>query len=157
MSPNRFALAGALAMALIAAACNSPAADDPSAAVPQQQVSDLPAPFNTGDVAAGAELFSNKCSSCHSVILSEGNKQGPNLHGVFFRKPGTKAKFTYSGAMKKMRDANTHEKWTPQEVDNWLSSPKAYLPGTSMFFNGLDDANDRKNVIAYVAVEGTKP
>jgi cytochrome c len=114
-------------------------------------LADLPPPYNAADLANG-ELIFVKCRNCHSADPSEGNKTGPNLHNVFDRHPGTQANFKYSSAMAH----NPHDKWTPEELDKWLSKPKDYLPGTKMFFNGIDNPTDRRDVIAYLLIATEK-
>src|SRR5690242_3919328 len=49
-----------------------------------------------GDAARGKTLFS-RCSSCHAV--TDQNKLGPHLSGVFGRTAGTVAGYTYSKGM----------------------------------------------------------
>lgn len=60
-------------------------------------------PTNTpgaGDAKKGANLFKTRCAQCHSVVESEGNKIGPNLHGLFGRKTGQVEGFSYTDANK---------------------------------------------------------
>lgn len=54
----------------------------------------------TGDSKKGANLFKTRCAQCHSVKESEGNKIGPNLHGLFGRKTGSVDGFSYTDANK---------------------------------------------------------
>lgn len=56
--------------------------------------------FLTGDAKKGAGLFKTRCAQCHSVVESEGNKIGPNLHGLFGRKTGSVEGFSYTDANK---------------------------------------------------------
>jgi len=53
-----------------------------------------------GDAKKGANLFKTRCAQCHSVVESEGNKIGPNLHGLFGRKTGSVEGFSYTDANK---------------------------------------------------------
>jgi len=53
-----------------------------------------------GDSKKGANLFKTRCAQCHSVVSSEGNKIGPNLHGLFGRKTGSVEGFSYTDANK---------------------------------------------------------
>lgn len=133
------------------AAGAEPAAAAPAAPVGSPEFASLPAPFNAANYNDGKMVFI-KCRNCHSVIASEGNKVGPNLHGVFTRKAGTAPGFKYSDAMQK----HATFQWTGAELEKWLAKPTDYLPGSSMFFPGLKDQKDRDNVIAYVMVESAK-
>ena len=38
-----------------------------------------------------------------------------------------------------------------ENLNGFLTSPKAYMPGTKMSFAGLPKVEDRANVIAYLA------
>ncbi len=55
---------------------------------------------SAGDAKKGANLFKTRCAQCHTVVESEGNKIGPNLHGLFGRKTGSVAGFSYTDANK---------------------------------------------------------
>ncbi|MDZ4762722.1 MAG: cytochrome c family protein [Alphaproteobacteria bacterium] len=115
---------------------------------PAPTLAELPAPYNVADLANGATTFI-KCRNCHSLVAGEANKVGPNLHGVFDRPPGTQDKFKYSQALIGF-DAN---RWTPEHIDGWLTKPKDFLPGSSMFFNGIDDPAARRDLIAYLLIQ----
>lgn len=53
-----------------------------------------------GDAKKGANLFKTRCAQCHSVVEAEGNKIGPNLHGLFGRKTGSVEGYSYTDANK---------------------------------------------------------
>jgi cytochrome c len=55
---------------------------------------------NTGDAKKGANLFKTRCAQCHTLKEGEGNKIGPNLHGLFGRHTGSVAGFSYTDANK---------------------------------------------------------
>ncbi|HJT07371.1 MAG TPA: cytochrome c family protein [Stellaceae bacterium] len=99
--------------------------------------------YAAGDAAAGKEVF-KKCALCHTTEAGK-NKIGPSLAGVVGRESGTAPNFNYSDAMK-----NAHKKWTPEELDTYLTDPRKAVPGTKMIFPGLKDEKDRQNVIAYL-------
>ena len=129
----------------------APASTETAPGVPVPTLADLPAPWNEADLAAGAGQF-GKCKSCHSLKASEGNRVGPNLHGVFERKPGTAPEFRYSAAV---RNA-AFEQWTPELVDQWLRRPSDFLPGNAMFFSGIAKPDMRRDLIAYLLIETRK-
>ena len=54
----------------------------------------------TGDAKKGANLFKTRCAQCHNLKEGEGNKIGPNLHGLFGRHTGQVEGFSYSDANK---------------------------------------------------------
>lgn len=112
----------------------------------------LPAPYNTADLANGESKFA-LCSTCHTLAQGGPNMTGPNLYGVFGRKAGTLAGYSYSDPMKAAGWT-----WDAAHVDTWITDPKVDLPGTKMTFAGLKDPKDRADVIAYVMINtGFKP
>ena len=53
-----------------------------------------------GDAKKGANLFKTRCAQCHTLGEGEGNKIGPNLHGLFGRHTGSVEGFSYTDANK---------------------------------------------------------
>ncbi len=139
---------------LLAAACDgSQSAPEAPAtpAVPPPSLAELPAPWNAASLDNGKAVFA-KCRSCHSVVAREGNKVGPNLHGVFDRPPASAPKFNYSAAL----EGFDEERWTPELVDHWLQKPKDFLPGNAMFFDGVAKEDDPRDLIAWLLIETRK-
>lgn len=124
----------------------APAAAAP--APPTQQAAATAAPIaerlKTADAAAGEKAVS-KCKACHSFGKDEKNKVGPNLWDVVGGKHGHRDDYSYSDAMK-AKDGS----WDYEALDTWLTSPKAYIPGTKMAFAGVQDPVERANIIAYL-------
>jgi cytochrome c len=85
------------------------------------------------------------CAACHTTSPDGANSMGPNLRGVVGRKAGTAPGFQYSQAMK-----GSGIRWTPQELDSFLTDVTAKVPGTLMPFPGLPAAQDRQAVIDYL-------
>lgn len=141
-----------LPAAALLAACGGPEAP-PAPTVPAVTLEQLPAPYNQADLRHGAQVWSN-CQNCHSLVAAEGNKQGPNLHGVFARHPASAPGFAYSPAMK--AHAQSIDRYTAEEIDKWLTNPTDYVKGTKMFFNGISDPTERRDVIAYLMVKSTQ-
>ncbi len=96
----------------------------------------------TAEVARGAEVFDDRCSSCH-VLDAVG--QGPNLRGVIGRKAGTVAGFPFTAALKA-----SGLTWTPANLDRWLTGPQKLVPGTAMTAV-VPDAHERHDLLAYLA------
>jgi cytochrome c len=55
---------------------------------------------HAGDAKKGANLFKTRCAQCHTLGEGEGNKIGPNLHGLFGRHTGQVPGFAYTDANK---------------------------------------------------------
>lgn len=98
----------------------------------------------SADPAAGANV-AKKCAACHSFDKGGPNKVGPDLWGVVGRDVGKHEGFSYSTAM-----AEHGGKWTFDDLNDFLKSPKAHVPGTKMAFAGLPKETDRADVIAYL-------
>ncbi|MGR3499482.1 MAG: c-type cytochrome [Limimaricola soesokkakensis] len=104
--------------------------------------------YASADAAAGEGVWRN-CRSCHA--LEDGvNGTGPSLHAVVGREVGAYPGYDYSGALKAVADV-----WSPENLDGFLANPRGYAPGTKMTYNGLKDAEDRANLIAYLATIGS--
>ncbi len=101
------------------------------------------------DVGAG-ERVSRRCASCHSFEEGGANMTGPALHGVVGRDvAGVGSYGGYSSAM--VAYAEGGEAWGYENLNAYLESPSGYISGTAMSFAGLRDAEDRANIIAYMA------
>ena len=100
--------------------------------------------YAAADAAAGQGLF-RPCAACHSIEPGV-NGAGPSLFGVVDRAPGTEAGYTYSGGFAAVADA-----WTPENLNHFIESPKGMIPSTMMSYNGMKGAQDRANLIAYLA------
>ncbi|KAI9655227.1 MAG: iso-1-cytochrome c [Alyxoria varia] len=101
-----------------------------------------------GDVKKGAGLFKTRCAQCHNLKESEGNKIGPNLHGLFGRKTGQVEGFDYTKANK-----DKAVTWQEDTLFEYLENPKKYIPGTKMAFGGLKKGKDRNDLITYLREE----
>lgn len=99
--------------------------------------------FASADAAAGQALYRG-CQSCHS--LEQGtNGTGPYLHGIVGRPVQSVDAFDYSGALIAVNDV-----WTPEALNAFIANPRGYADGTSMNYNGMRDAQDRADLIAYL-------
>jgi cytochrome c len=56
--------------------------------------------------------------------------------------------FDYSAAME-----GKGGKWTFDELDKFLAHPQGYIPGTKMTFSGIQNADQRTNLIAYLRTQ----
>lgn len=101
----------------------------------------------SADVDKGARLF-RQCSACHKLEAGA-NGTGPYLYGVVNRPKGAADGFGYSATL-----AGMGGDWTPENLSGFLENPRSYAPGTSMSYSGMKDAEDRANLIAYLATIG---
>lgn len=104
------------------------------------------------DPAAGQKVFA-KCATCHTADKGGPNRVGPNLWGVVGNKHAHLEGFAYSDAIKNMSD----KLWTYEELDAFLTNPKAYAKGTKMTFVGLKKAEDRAALIRWLRDQSDQP
>lgn len=100
--------------------------------------------YAAADLAAGEKAFA-KCRSCHKLDGTDGT--GPHLNGIVDKAKAASAGYSYSDALVAMAS----ETWTPENLDAFLLNPRGYAPGTKMAFAGLPRADERANLIAYLA------
>lgn len=100
--------------------------------------------YATTDSAWG-ERLAMQCRACHSLEAGGNNMIGPALHGFFGTKAGSVSGFSYSPVL-----AQAKFTWTPRALDAWLAQPANFLPGNRMTFAGIQKADDRRAIIAYL-------
>ena len=107
--------------------------------------------FASADVGRG-ENSAKKCAACHTFGKGEPNRVGPNLWGVVGRPKASEAGFNYSAAMKAQKG-----NWTPEDLDMYLTNPKAMVPGTNMTFAGIPRGKERADLITFLNSKSDKP
>ena len=96
------------------------------------------------DAAAGEKSF-NKCRACHQVGDTAKNTVGPVLNGLFGRKSGTIEGYSYSDANK-----NSGITWDEKTFAEYITDPRAKIPGTKMVFAGIKSENEKAALWAYL-------
>jgi cytochrome c len=86
---------------------------------------------------------------CHQIGEGAKNFVGPELNGVIGRKTGSVPNYNYSDANKE-----SGLTWDEATLKDYLTNPKAKIPGTKMIFAGLPKEDDRDNLVAYLAQFG---
>ncbi|MFN3560120.1 MAG: c-type cytochrome [Brevundimonas sp.] len=106
----------------------------------------------TADLAAGEAAFA-RCQACHNVASGGADGIGPNLYGVVGGPVMHRAGFAYSEAMAGHKaEAPT---WGYDQLDQFITAPGRYVPGTKMSFAGIRDQQTRINLIAWLRSQGS--
>lgn len=130
-------------------AVEEPKAGSQAAPAQEQQ------PFETVLASASPERGANAakvCAACHTFTKGGPNGLGPNLYGIVGRPRASESGFDYSAAMKAKGG-----QWSLDELNQFLTKPQAYIPGTAMSFPGFPRANQRADVIAYLNTLSDSP
>ncbi len=96
-----------------------------------------------------------KCAACHSFDKGGPTKVGPNLWGIVGSKPAEVAGYQFSEGMQKLEEEG--KTWTYANLNDFLTSPKDFVPGTKMTFAGLKKIDQRADVIAYLRTLSDDP
>lgn len=107
-----------------------------------------------GDPGRGAELWRH-CASCHMVGPEARNRVGPHLNEVFGRAAAGLDDYAYSADMR--RAGADGLEWTAAKLDAFLEEPKALVTGTRMAFRGIEDAEERRDLIAFLRRYSASP
>lgn len=100
------------------------------------------------DALRGEQLYA-RCLACHALAY---DRVGPRHCGLFGRLAGSQPGFGYSPAMKRSRIV-----WDEKTLDRFLRKPLAMVPGSSMTYDGVADAQERADLIAYLRQADRSP
>lgn len=101
--------------------------------------------LRAGDPKAGEAVYT-RCLACHALAY---NRTGPKHCGLLGRRAGSVPDFNYSKAMQR-----TQWVWNSKTLDRFLANPLKAVPGTSMGYDGVKDAQERRDLIAYLVQAG---
>ena len=93
------------------------------------------------------------CQTCHTFEKNGPNRVGPNLYGILGDHKGEgRNGFNFSAAIK----AKGGE-WSYADLNQFLTNPKGFIPGTAMGFAGIQKDSERADVIDYLHTLAESP
>jgi cytochrome c len=155
-----------MGVGFLAEAIYHPAAAGPGYALPEPEgggetgggeevaVASIGTLLASADATQGAEQ-AKKCGACHDLSEANTNKTGPGLYDVVERVIGSHPGFSYSAVLTEHHDAG--DIWSYENLNQFLTSPKGFAPGTKMTFAGVKNDQERANIIAFLSTLSASP
>ncbi|BCG80205.1 ankyrin repeat domain-containing protein [Mesorhizobium sp. 113-3-3] len=106
----------------------------------------------SADAESGKEIFGRTCGVCHLAAPGVKVSKKANLWGIVGRRKASQNDVEYSTSLKEAGGD-----WTFEELNFFISNPAFTLPGTDMIFPGLQDENQRADLIAYLRTLSDTP
>lgn len=134
--------------AMLLAGCGSEPAEPEATSDTTAPAATSDAPEEVVEVAAAdaqpAKLA--QCKTCHTFEKDGPMRVGPNLWGVHGSPAGSKEGYAYSKAL-----TDSGLVWDDATLSAYIENPRAVIPGGKMVAAGIKGAEDRAEVIAYLA------
>src|SRR6516225_8643253 len=119
-----------------------------AAAAPSEPIEKL---LQTASVEKG-QAAAKVCTTCHTFEKNGPNRVGPNLYGIVGDHKGEGRGFNFSAPMKAKGGT-----WTYDDLNQFITNPKGFVPGTAMGFAGVTKDSERADIIAYLRTLSDNP
>ncbi len=106
----------------------------------------------SADAAKGETAF-KACQACHVGEKDGANKVGPHLWDIVNRPIASISDYSYDDALK----SKSADKWTFENLSEFIKKPKTFAPGTKMGFGGIGDDAKRADLLAYLRTLADTP
>lgn len=117
------------------------------AIINKSNVENLATRLEGASVERGQRLFA-QCALCHTAAANAQNRVGPNLWDIIERPVGLLNNFNYSTVMRQLGQSGA--KWNDERLDAFLAAPQRVLPGTIMAYRGMNNAQERADLLLYL-------
>src|SRR5215469_1952445 len=108
--------------------------------------------LQTASVEKG-QAAAKVCQTCHTFEKNGPNRVGPNLYGIVGDHKGEgRGGFNFSAAMKGKGGT-----WSIDDLNQFITNPKGFVPGTAMGFAGIQKDSQRADVIDYLHTLSDSP
>lgn len=101
----------------------------------------------------GRQAAQRLCASCHNFAQGGPNGVGPNLWDIVGSPHARVAGFNYSAANRALAD----KPWDYEALNAFLARPSAAMPGTRMAFAGINNAQQRADIVAWLRTLSPNP
>jgi cytochrome c2 len=101
--------------------------------------------------SGSAESLISQCIVCHTMGENETISAAPSLRGIVGRPVASIENYDYSQAMTRFGG-----RWTAERLDRFIADPRGTVPGTTMAFEGIDDAGERQRIVEFLERRGNE-
>jgi cytochrome c len=106
----------------------------------------------SADPGKGGDFAAQACGSCHSFTKGGAAMVGPNLYDMVGAPIAGTPGYSFSPSLKKVGG-----NWDFAKLDDWLTNPQHFAPGTTMSYAGIPQPKMRANVVDYLRTLSDKP
>ncbi|MEL6316278.1 MAG: c-type cytochrome [Pseudomonadota bacterium] len=101
------------------------------------------------EAAARGEALFERCRACHQIGPGAAHGPGPHLIALMGRRAGASEGYAYSPSMATAGKFGLV--WSEETLDAYLEDPQGYVPGSAMPLIWASSADERADLVAYLA------